>query len=300
MRRITITSFFVVVLIATAALAQPTLDSLWPNADGTRFAYEFRRIDLMEEVGIAGPAYLVLEGCHTTFGGEAQILLGEHPQSPTKSDRLDPALPGVLSVIWRARPDLRETLTTRFAAADKSEYWRPLFLHPGYFMKSTTSIQMWQDIWNHPTWTYLGGEPSVGASFTHQLLPEITDDIFLHGTVVAIDAVVTTVNGTYTNAVKVDYLVDLGISAYTDENGIELGTIHGEHTGHVIYVPGVGPVESIEEFMPFVWADFGTNNIPDEIDRWLGVVVETQSLSLAADPVAQASVSWDAVKLMYR
>ena len=123
---------------------------------------------------------------------------------------------------------------------------------------------------------------------------------FLDAEPLAFDAVVTTTSGTYTNAVQVDYLIDMGISTLTDENGSLLGTLHGEITGHVSYVPGVGPVEMWEEHEPYVWVDFGPNEVPDEIARWLGVVVETQSLSLAADPVAVTGASWGEVKAMYR
>lgn len=300
MHRVFSISLVLIVLLAAAASAQPTLESLWPNADGLRFDYEYHLIDLIADVDLSGPAYLVLEGFHTTPGGEAQILLGDHPHPSLKSERREPALPGLVAAIWRARPDLRVAIGERFATANKTEYWQPLFLHDGYFLKSSTSIQMWQDSWTHPTWTYLAGQPNVGASFTHQLLPEIVDDIFLHGTVVAIDAVVTTANGTYTNAVQVDYLIDMGINNFTDENGSVLGTIHGEITGHVSYVPTVGPVEMWQEHVPYVWADFGPNEIPEEIERWLGAVVETQSLSLAADPVAVTGASWGEVKAMYR
>jgi hypothetical protein len=300
MRRSTIVLFVLVAVWATAVSAQPTLDSLWPNADGLRFNYEYHRTDLIEEVDIGGPAYLVLEGEVTTPGGPAQNLLGAHPHSPAKGDRATAGMPGLVQAIWRARPDLRDALALRFATAQKVVEWRPSFLHTGYFMKSTAAVQMWQDSWSHPTWTYLDGEPSLGASFTHQLLPGIVDDIFLHGTVTALDAMVTTANGTYANAVKVDYLVDLGTGLLTDETGNLVGAVHGEYSGHVYYVPEVGPVQMLEEHMPVVWADCGEQQCPEEITRWIGVVTETQTLSLVEDPVAETARSWGDIKAMYR
>ncbi len=167
-------------------------------------------------------------------------------------------------------------------------------------MKSVSAIQMWQDPWNHPTWTYLAGEIAPGETFSHQLIPELADDIYLYGTVQAVDATVVTENATYTNAVKVDYFIDYGISSWTDENGNLVGTAHAERWGHVHYVPEVGPVELLEEFMPFVWADCVNEDCPPEISDWIGQVTEIQTLSLLQNPVAEEAASWGSIKSMYR
>lgn len=286
-----------IALIASGAYAQPTLDSLWPNDDGMYFAYQYHRIDLIEGVDYGGPAYLALEGHHTTPGGEAQVLLGDHSASPAKDGGRKP---GLLASIQQARPDLRAAIEQKFAGPNKVNGWLPFFLHTGYFMKSVPAIQMWQDTWNHPTWTYLTDEIVVGASFTHQLVPELVDDIYLHGTVVALDAMVMTENGIYTNAVKVEYVLDYGVSNLADENGNILATIHAERNGHVHYVPGVGPVELLEEYTPFVWADCGNDDCPPEIGDWIGQVTETQTLSLMQNPVSVEAASWGGVKSMYR
>jgi hypothetical protein len=284
-------------LTASGTLAQPTLDSLWPNDDGMYFAYQYHRSDLIEGVDYGGPAYLALEGYTTTSGGEAQNLLGEHPASPAKDGG---RRPGLLASIQLARPDLSAAIEQKLAGSTKANRWLPFFLHTGYFMKSVSAIQMWQDTWTHPTWTYLTGEITPGATFSHQLVPELADDIYLHGTVVAVDATVVTENAIYTNAVKVDYILDYGISAFADENGNFLGTHHSERRGHVHYVPGVGPVELLEEFTPFVWADCVNEDCPPEISDWIGQVTETQTLSLTQGPVAVEAASWGGIKSMYR
>ena len=139
-----------------------------------------------------------------------------------------------------------------------------------------------------------------GSTFTHQLIPELADDIFLHGTVVAIDATVVTEHATYSNAVKVEYVIDFGVSTRTDESGNVLATHHSERNGHVHFVPGVGPVELLEESTPFVWADCGSEDCPPEIDDWIGQVTETQTLSLDQGPVSVEAASWGGVKSMYR
>ncbi len=297
MKYLSIVCLLGIALTASGTFAQPTLDSLWPNDDGMYFAYQYHRSDLIEGVDYGGPAYLALEGYATTPGGEAQNLLGDHPASPAKAGGRKP---GLLASIHLARPDLRAAIERKLAGSTDARGWLPLFLHTGYFMKSVSAIQMWQDPWNHPTWTYLAGEIAPGETFSHQLVPEFADDIYLHGTVQAVDATVVTENGIYTNAVKVEYLIDYGISSWTDENGNLLGTAHAERWGHVHYVPGVGPVDLLEEFMPFVWADCGNEDCPPEISDWIGQVTEIQTLSLLQNPVAEEAASWGSIKSMYR
>lgn len=289
-------------LVATQAAGQPTLDSLWPNDDGLRFTYFYTYDDAMLAQSYASEAHLQLEGTVMTAGGEAQVLLGEHGDLPAKVLADQPASGGLLRVLWCARPDLRPQLERLAAAKGDKARWQPLLLHDGYFMKSPDAIRMWQESWNHPTWTYLTSDLTPGASFVQQLLPEIVDDVFLHGTVGAVGVSVTTLAGTFDDAVRIDYLVDLGEALWLDEGlaGDPLGVVHSEIRGHVHYVPGVGPVDMLEESLPFVTIDCGTNDCPPEWVQWLGQVVETQTLSLSDAPVPQTDASWGGVKSLYR
>jgi hypothetical protein len=165
-------------------------------------------------------------------------------------------------------------------------------------MKTAEAIQMWQPDFAHPTWTYLEDDFTVGSEFVHQLVPEFAEDIFLHGTVTAIDAVIETPAGTFTDAVEMTYLIDLGVGAVTDENGNLIGTVHGEVQGHVHYVPDVGPVELLEDYIPFVWIDCD-GDCPPEWEALLGVTVTSQTLELTSVPVATAPRSWSDVKALY-
>ncbi len=154
--------------------------------------------------------------------------------------------------------------------------------------------------WNHPTWTYLTSDLTPGATFVQQLIPEIVDDVFLYGAVGAVGVSVTTLAGTFDDAVRVDYLIDLGVNGSMDEWGNLIGESHGEIRGHVHYVPGVGPVEMLEESLPYVSIDCGTNECPPEWIQWLGQVVETQTLSLSDAPVPTEDVSWSEAKALFR
>ncbi len=288
--------------LAVAASAQPTLDSLWPNDDGMRWEYEFsyEEADLppyFEERSFTSSAFLQLDGTHPIPGGLAQVLRGEHGWVPGRAADGSPALSPLLRAIWRARPDLRDRLAARPGAARQDGVWWPLFLHPGYFVKTEQVIEMWQDDWDHPTWTYLEDDLSVGASFVHQLAPELADDIFLYGTVGAIDATVSTDAGVFTDAVRMDYVIDMGWNVVTDEQGDPLGRIRSEEIGHVHFGPNVGPLDMVQEYI-FI-AEIDCDDCPPEWSDILGVPMVTQTLSLTSMPVANRSLTWSGVKALF-
>ena len=187
-----------------------------------------------------------------TAGGEAQILLGDHGDIPAKALADQPALGGLLHALWRARPDLRPQLERLAAAKGDKARWLPLLLHDGYFMKGTEAIRMWQETWNHPTWTYLTSDLTPGASFVQQLIPEIVDDVFLHGTVGAV-GVTRDHAGRDLRECRAHGLPDrLGHRpGHRREPGTLIGETHSEIRGHVHFVPGVGPVDMLEESTAF-------------------------------------------------
>jgi hypothetical protein len=289
----------ITVSAAASVQAQVPLAPLWPNDDGMRWDYDMHLTDLIGDIDMDLDAFLALEGTTMTPGGEAQNLFSAHQDPFPGLTRSEPALPPILLMVWRARPDLRPAIEARYGGKDIIHPWFPNFLHGGYFLKSAENIQMWQDTWLHPTWTYLEVPVTTGHSFTHQLVPEFADDIFLHGTVADTDAAVSTPAGDFTGAVKMDYLIDLGISKVVNEQGELIGTIHGEYTGSVHYVPDVGPVNLFEEHMPIVWADC-PGGCPPEIEDNIGVVTTTITMGLKALPVGVQHGSWGMVKSLYR
>ena len=283
---------------AEPANAQPTLDSLWPNADGTTWHFEFAVTTELSGT-FTSPATLAFNGSALHHGHDLQILEDSHDVPP--GAQMDaPDLPPLIRAIWRARPDLRDALEERYSVTRGAMDWWPLLLHGGFFQENPASFQMWQPDWNHPTWTYLQLPLQVGASFTQQLLPELTDDVFLHGTVESIDAVVSTIAGTFTNAVKMNYVIDYGTSEVRDGAGLLIGTTASETRGHVHYVPEIGPVEMLEEFIPYLWMDCGASDCPEEWLNLVGVIVQTITLSMTENPTALESVSWGATKALHR
>lgn len=299
MKRLTSLFLLIAAGLAATASAQPDLATLWPNADGQRWTYTYTETPLSGPA-FTSPAILQLEGTTQTAGGTAQILLAWHDPSPLALHRAPSGLTSLERAVWHARPDLRRALELRRDKSAAATTWDPLLLHDGYFLKSAANIQMWQPDWNHPTWTYLTSDLQVGSTFTHQLIPELATDIYLHGTVEAIDDAVATPAGTFTNAVKVAYLIDLGVNTATDETGEVIGRVHGEIRGYVRYVPDFGPVELFEEHLPYAWIDCAPNACPPSWVELEGQVEVTRTLSLTEAPTPLEPRSWGEVKALYR
>lgn len=289
-----------VCFLVTTATAQVSLDSLWPNDNGRRWDYSIE-IDSelpFEEVQTTISGFLAFEGTVTTPGGQAQALFGDHPDPVVGKGAAPTGLNGLLRAIWQGRPDLRKDLEALNSGKSRSYFW-PLFLHPGSFMKHPDRLEMWQEEWDHPTWTYLVAPVEVGTGFMHHLIPELADDIFLYGTVTDIDATVTTPAGTFGGAVRVDYHIDMGISTITDENGNLIATFHGEHDGYVHFVPDVGPVQEHEVYIPMIWVDCSPNPCPQWLLDSVGLS-RTISMELLSEPTSTESASWGQVKARYR
>jgi hypothetical protein len=299
------------------ASAQVPLAPLWPNEDGMSWPFRLHVVELPEGIDTVVEGSMTLEGTTVVPGGLAQNLIAQHGpitrlapgnlrSGRSLAGRLfgenPPALPGLLRRVWLARPDLRERIEERYADSQRMDPgpWWPNFLHGGYLLKTADRIEMWQDEWNHSTWTYLAAPVEVGQTFVHQLVPELADDIFLHGTVTAIDAAVSTPAGAFSPVVKMEYLIDYGISEIVDEMGTLLGTFHGETTGHVQYAPGVGPVDLLEEFVPYVWAECPGGPCPPEIEDYIGVPIQTIMMQLTGQPTPAIGMSWGSARVLYR
>ncbi|MCB1151264.1 hypothetical protein KDK88_06925 [bacterium] len=285
-------------LLALPALAvEDPLTELWPTDTGLFFSYEYDYASAMFNRYAFGPAYLEFEGPTTVPGGDAWTLAGATPAIAPISGVPQP---GLLRYLWAARPDLRAKIAAR-PTADRDQFWYPYFLHTGSFRNAGDRLEMWQDGWDHSTWTYVAAPVVGGMSFTHQLVPELTDDVFLHGVITDMNAVADTPAGIFTDCVKVSYLIDLGVSVATNEMGEVVATTHGEVAGYVIFAPRVGPVELFEAMTPLVWVDCGDEPCGEETLYWhVGEVGEVQTLLLSEMPVGNDDQTWSELKRMYR
>ena len=161
-----------------------------------------------------------------------------------------------LQRLARARPDLGARLAAmhpELAALRESatrpprldDVWSPLLLHGGAFEKSSDYIGNYGELDLLLAWKYLEKNLSPGHEFTHQLVPVLADDVFLHARVRAPRSVQGPA-GVFEKALEVLYLVDYGISTATDPQGTEVGFVRLFDYGWILYAPTIGPVGGYE------------------------------------------------------
>lgn len=293
--------------LATPAAAQPTLDQLWPNENGTSWTYQglFAEIDglpadpadlvLVEEAFVGR---LIFDGTATFAPGvEVQRLVGQISQPLAASKAVPVTSSPLLRALWRARPELREAIAAR-AAKRQLGMWPGLLLGPSTVDDGTghrqtaDRIGAWRDAIADWSWMHLTDELFAGAEFTLQLVPDLASDVFLHGTVRGNAETVDTAAGSWTDAVIIDYVVDMGTGTITDEGGNTLGTTTWETSGWVAYVPSVGPVASFEE------TEVLSVDCPSGCDEEVldGQVVNRTELELITLPVGVENESWSGLK----
>ncbi len=149
------------------------------------------------------------------------------------------------------RPDLRARIAPRLASPARVQpSGSPPRPHPnlvhGYAWRKTMQwIGTYGDADTLLAWKFLTANLRLGAQFTHQLVPSLAPDVFLHANVHRRLRVGTPM-GTVTGALEVLYIVDYGLSEATDAIGNPIGYIRSYDIGDVVYAPGVGPVSSYE------------------------------------------------------
>lgn len=217
---------------------------------------------------VEGNAWMRLQfdGLRTTLTGVTRQNLAEtfwFSEETIKSARSVEGPDLLLRQVLRARPDLRERAhqlwperTPRalrqlepnapgLAKAPGDANATPLLLFGYVWEKTENHIGTYGDVDQNLAWAFLKGEPVVGHEFSHQLVPALADDVWLHGRVER--ELEFRVGGeVYPRAVQVLYRVDYGVQTVTDEGGNVLGGVRAYATGRIVYVPGVGPVSVIE------------------------------------------------------
>lgn len=237
-------------------------------------------------------AYMRLEfdGMKTTESGAVGQDLTEtfwYPGAPRAAVQTGRDSGTMLAQILRARPELRERAAhlapDRFPRApdagpseDRTSAPRistypdalPFILFGYAWEKTDDHIGTYGDLDRLLAWKFLESDLRAGHEFTHQLLPALADDLWLHGRVVGSKDIA--IGGrSYAGCVEVAYAIDYGV---TETYGLVEELFYRVlHAGTILYAPGIGPVACRER------VDFGYASITQDLGQW---TVVDRSVSL--------------------
>lgn len=283
----------------------PTMANLWPHEDGTGWIYDLDHkeyllpiapdpvapMPTLQELHDAlsvppgGDVFEVGSGLYRLrFEGEVTTTSGKTAQSlvGTYFDEVDPrrdwrtgAADGerrLLRLIARGRPDLRARILARLGETEAElknlERLSGFYFLNGYaFAYEDSGYYGYGDVNEGHSWVYLEGDLDVGSQFSMQLLPDLTDDIWLYGRIWSIaDRVVAGVE--WRNVLECMYAIDMGIMEATNDAGEVVGHFRDYIYCTTLYAPGVGPIMSRERFyFPGVESEWGCT-----IDEWNNVI----------------------------
>ena len=290
-------------LPASAFAGGVTMDQLWPNENGRAWRYDqrYQSFGIVPQL-VDNQVRLIFEGATVAPDGiDTQYLRHELLSGPAASAaRAEEIADPFLRVLWQARPDLRSKIRNSLdgnpCPGDAPAGAYALLLNGEFaYLKTGSEIAAWRcNLANTRSWRWLTSNVSIGSTFVLQLIPDLSNNVFLHGTVAAAEPV-TVPAGNYPNCVRVDYLIDYGSSICVDEEGNPGGTSRAETRGYIHYAPDVGPVQSFEEFIPEAEV---IGSCVSSVG--VGEVGARTTMKLAAPPVAARSTNWGAVKTIYR
>ena len=288
----------------TCRRTEPTIENIWPNEDGTFWTYEYMwrawdadvttyperdslppvpsmdKIENLVRHHPIGPDPNVVEGTYrlefdglTTTGsgvtaqnleesvvaaeGRARLFAGTGGQS------------GFLERLRRARPDLECEIAARCLdlgpPLQPGSPPTPIMIHGGAWEKTDHWIGTYGDLDTLPAWKFLEANLTAGHEFTHQLIPSLASDVFLHCRVLG-RTVVRSPAGHIWRALECLYIVDYGPYEITGPSEEPVGWEQFYDYGRVIYVPDIGPVYSYERALIAVGEPIGTGYGDIEVD----------------------------------
>jgi hypothetical protein len=289
-------------LLATPVLADPpTMDSLWPGDNGSSWSYA-QHFTSTEAPPSDSRTRLFFDGTTVAPNGiAAQYLRQEMLSGFAVATALESAVPDpLLRQVWVARPDLRERIAQVVADSpcpeDGPSGAHTLLLNGEFAWRKTSGeVAAWRcNLADTRSWQWLDSDLTLGHQFTLQLVPDLADNVFLHGTVGAIEAA-TVPAGTFNGCVRVDYVIDFGFTNCTDAIGNVVGTARSETHGSIHFAPGIGPVKAAEEFVPNAEVTG-----PCDLGTPVGTPATTASMQMDSQPTPALHTSWGKLKAVYR
>jgi hypothetical protein len=273
---------------ADPPLPLPPLQELYDWFDGPPPVTESARSEIYLR--------LQFDGMLTTDSGATGQNLREtfwYPQETSFSSR--PVEPEVVFLrhLLQARPELRARAgelwprATRMALDDLPSVAAsatdapakqptmfsavPLLLFGYAWEKTDQYIGTYGDVDQLLAWKFLEADLSVGHAFSHQLVPSLASDVWLH--VRVWETTDLKLGGeVYRDCLEVFYVVDMGWQVRTDEMGNESGGFRSFAAGIVVYAPGVGPIACRERIELGPSAFLSTSETALLIDRYVNLM----------------------------
>jgi hypothetical protein len=289
-----------IVLNLGSARPQVEMIALWPNDDGLSWEY----LQTYETAPWAG-GEMVENQAIFTFNGEGVVPGGIEVQNLDVEVigaggpvGFGPSGDSIVRGAWLARPGLRGAIGSLFhsgAGAGQPPGFFQTFLHEAAYRKTDEEIADWdRNVEETRAWLWLVSDLTIGSEFQLQLVPHISDDVWLYGTMAAWEDVKVPA-GVFEGCLRVDYRVDWGESICTDEMGNPTGAFTAETVGFVHYAPDVGPIQSYEEYTPLkeiLWGECSPGPPEGEVQSWGG-------LKLTAGPVGVEAETWGRIKARF-
>lgn len=220
---------------ATEAVGVATL-----HFEGTVLSPDGRKQNLKSELG--SPAGTTSAGAHGSPGTPSTASTGVSP---------------LMARIFRARPDLRERMIALgYVPAGYSKASSPQdfpvfsFGNGDKFEKQENWIGGYGDLNADSSYTIVKGPLVEGTYFRHQLVPDLSDDLWEYGWILGTRWVETPA-GTF-NAVAVVYFIDFGHLVYLNEQGFEVADFRSYSISSLFLSPDFGPVyqRTLDFFLP--------------------------------------------------
>jgi len=157
------------------------------------------------------------------------------------------AVSPLMARIYAARPDLREAMIAKgYVTSDADKVLSPQALPPfqfsgAKFEKQEGWIGTYGDISADSAYTFLQAPLIEGAFFRHQLVPDLSEDIWEYAWVLGARTIETTA-GVFDEAVGVVYFLDFGFSRVVDDQGNAGQEFRSFTISAFYFAPDVGPV----------------------------------------------------------
>ena len=186
---------------------------------------------------------------------------------------------GFMVALRTARPDLAPRIAASMRMGQEASPGRapqavlePTFLFGYVWEKTREYIGSYGDLNTSLAWKYLVADVKPGSTFHMQLVPDLANDVFLHARVLREGMAFSGV-GSIRSAIEVLYVVDFGVSTFTDADGNAVGHTRMYSYGTITYAPRIGPVAAYERGL----VQAGRTLNPGEYDQVIHLTATSRS-----------------------